>query len=318
MIYPVILAGGKSSRFKSSKTKVLHEILGKPVLFHIIDTLKDVDLSPIYVVSGRNHKELLSELPEDIVLVEQKVPLGTGDAVRAVFDYIEDDNSDILVLPGDAPLITSESVKLLIEKHREEKNACTFLTAILDNPTGYGRIIRKNGFPYKIVEEIDATPKEREVKEVNAGVYIFKTSVLKEAILDIKPDNLKGEYYITDCIEILVARGERVNAYPLKEPEEMLGINTREDYEKVFKVMKNRILEKWMDRGVTIMDRDTTYIEVDVEIGRDTIIYPMVYLMGRTKIGENVRIGPMVIIKDSVVKDNEEIKGPKIIENRDI
>jgi len=316
MIYPVILAGGKSSRFKSTKTKVFHEILGKPILFHIIDTLKTLNLSPIFVILSKNYKELFIDLPQDIVLVEQKVPLGTGDAVRTVFDYIEDDNSDILVLPGDAPLITPNSVKLLIEKHREEKNTCTFLTAILDNPTGYGRIIRKKGFPYKIVEEIDTTPKEREIKEVNTGIYIFKTSVLKEVILDIKPDNMKGEYYITDCIEILVARKERVNAHTLEEPEEMLGINTREDYERVFKVMRDRVLKKWMDEGVTIMDKSTTYIEVDVEIGNDTIIYPMVYLMGKTKIGRNTRIGPMVIIKDSVIKDNEEIKGPQLIENR--
>ncbi len=316
MIYPVILAGGKSLRFKSSKTKVLHEILGKPILFHVIDNLREINLSPIFVITSRNYKEFNKELPEDIVLVEQRVPLGTGDAVRAVFDHIEDDKSDILVLPGDAPLITSRSIKLLIEKHIEEKNVCSFLTAILDDPTGYGRIIRKNGFPFRIVEEIDATPKEREIKEVNAGVYIFKTSVLKEAILYLKRDNRKGEYYITDCIEILASKGERVNAYPLKDPEEMLGINTREDYEKVFKVMRERILKKWMDRGVTIMDINTTYIEVDVEIGGDSIIYPMVYLMGKTKIGENSKIGPMVILKNVVIKEGGEIKGPLILEGK--
>ncbi len=317
MIYPVILAGGKSSRFKSRKTKVLHEILGKPVLFHIIDTLKNLNLNPIYVVSGKNHTELLKNLPEDVKLVEQKVPLGTGDAVRTVLDFIEDE-SEIIVLPGDAPLISAETIKFLIEKHEEEKNACTFLTAFLDDPTGYGRVVRKDKKPVRIVEEIDASEKERQIKEVNAGVYIFKTDILKDIILDIKPDNLKGEYYITDCIEILVSRGEKVNAYPLKTPEEMLGINTREDYEKVYKVMKERIIKKWMQRGITIQDKASTYIEVEVEIGRDTVIYPMVYLKGKTKIGENCEIGPFVVLENVDVSDGKIVRGPDYIKNKKI
>ncbi|MEO0270747.1 MAG: NTP transferase domain-containing protein [candidate division WOR-3 bacterium] len=315
MIYPVILAGGKSKRFNSEKSKVLHEILGKPVIFHIIDKLKEINLNPIYVVSGKNYDELKKNLPQEVKVIEQKVPMGTGDAVRVALDYI-DEESDILVLSGDTPLLKAETLKNLIEKHNKEKNTCTFLTAFLPDPTGYGRILRKNGKPFKIVEEIDATEKEREIKEVNAGVYIFKVNALKEAIVEIKPDNLKGEYYITDCIEILVSKKEKVDTYTLKDHEEILGINTREDYERVFKVFKNRIIKEWMEKGVTIMDMDTTYIEVDVEIGKDTVIYPMVYLMGKTKIGKRAKIGPFVTIKNSIIKDGEEIKGPTVIENK--
>ncbi|MEO0255461.1 MAG: NTP transferase domain-containing protein [candidate division WOR-3 bacterium] len=315
MIYPVILAGGKSKRFNSEKSKVLHEILGKPVIFHIIDKLKEINLNPIYVVSGKNYDELKKNLPQEVKVIEQKVPMGTGDAVRVALDYI-DEESDILVLPGDTPLLRSETLKNLIEKHNKEKNTCTFLTAFLPDPTGYGRILRKNGKPFKIVEEIDATEKEREIKEVNAGVYIFKVNALKEAIVEIKPDNLKGEYYITDCIEILVSKKEKVDTYTLKDHEEILGINTREDYERVFKVFKNRIIKEWMEKGITIMDKDSTYIEVEVEIGKDTVIYPMVYLMGKTKIGKRAKIGPFVTIKNSIIKDGEEIKGPTVIENK--
>ncbi|MEO0284011.1 MAG: NTP transferase domain-containing protein [candidate division WOR-3 bacterium] len=315
MIYPVILAGGKSKRFNSEKSKVLHEILGKPVIFHIIDKLKEINLNPIYVVSGKNYDELKKNLPQEVKVIEQKVPMGTGDAVRVALDYI-DEESDILVLSGDTPLLKAETLKNLIEKHNKEKNTCTFLTAFLPDPTGYGRILRKNGKPFKIVEEIDATEKEREIKEVNAGVYIFKVNALKEAIVEIKPDNLKGEYYITDCIEILVSKKEKVDTYTLKDHEEILGINTREDYERVFKVFKNRIIKEWMEKGVTIMDMDTTYIEVEVEIGKDTVIYPMVYLMGKTKIGKRAKIGPFVTIKNSIIKDGEEIKGPTVIENK--
>ncbi|MEO0296575.1 MAG: NTP transferase domain-containing protein, partial [candidate division WOR-3 bacterium] len=247
MIYPVILAGGKSKRFNSEKSKVLHEILGKPVIFHIIDKLKEINLNPIYVVSGKNYDELKKNLPQEVKVIEQKVPMGTGDAVRVALDYI-DEESDILVLSGDTPLLKAETLKNLIEKHNKEKNTCTFLTAFLPDPTGYGRILRKNGKPFKIVEEIDATEKEREIKEVNAGVYIFKVNALKEAIVEIKPDNLKGEYYITDCIEILVSKKEKVDTYTLKDHEEILGINTREDYERVFKVFKNRIIKEWMEK----------------------------------------------------------------------
>ncbi len=315
MIYPVILAGGKSKRFNSEKSKVLHDILGKPVIFHILDKLKEINLNPIYVVSGKNYDELKKNLPPEVKVIEQKVPMGTGDAVRVALEYFNEED-DILVLPGDTPLLKTETIKNLIEKHNKEKNTCTFLTGFLENPTGYGRILRKNGKPFRIVEEIDATEKEKEIKEVNAGVYIFKLSSLREAILEIKPDNLKGEYYITDCIEILVSKKEKVDTYTLKDPEEIYGINTREDYERVFKVMKEKIIKKWMEKGITIMDKDTTYIEVEVEIGKDTIIYPMVYLMGKTKIGKKARIGPFVMIKDSVIKDGEAIKGPTVIENK--
>lgn len=315
MTYAVILAGGKSKRFNSEKSKVLHDFLGKPVIFHIIDKLKEINLNPIYVVSGKNYDELKKNLPTEVKVIEQKVPMGTGDAVRVALEYLNE-GDDILILPGDTPLLKAETIKNLIEKHSKEKNTCTFLTAYLPDPTGYGRIVRKNGKPIKIVEEIDATEKEREIKEVNAGVYILNVSALKEAIIEIKPDNLKGEYYITDCIEILVSRKEKVDTYTLKDPEEIYGINTREDYEKAFKVFKERIIKKWMEKGVTIMDKETTYIEVEVEIGKDTIIYPMVYLMGKTKIGKRAKIGPFVTIKDSVIRDEEEIRGPIIIENK--
>ncbi|MEN3044346.1 MAG: NTP transferase domain-containing protein [Candidatus Hydrothermales bacterium] len=313
MIYPVILAGGRSIRFNSEKSKVLHNLLGKPIIFYILDILKELSFETIFVISGKNHDELIKSLPPDVRLMEQKVPLGTGDAVRVALDHIE--SGEIFILPGDAPLLEAETLKKLIEKHTKEGNACTFLTAILEKPTGYGRVIRKNEKPIKIVEEIDATEKEKEIKEVNAGVYLFKTEILKEIILDIKPDNKKGEYYITDCIEILSLKKEKVNTLTLEDPKQMLGINTREDYEKVFKILKERIIKKWMDSGVTIMEKDSVYIESEVDIGKDTVIYPMVYLMGKTKIGKKAKIGPFVTIKDSIINDEEEILGPCVIKS---
>ncbi|MEN3046063.1 MAG: NTP transferase domain-containing protein [Candidatus Hydrothermales bacterium] len=311
MIYPVILAGGKSVRFNSEKSKVLHDLLGKPVIFYILDALRELNFEKIFVISGKNHEELIKSLPPYVAVMEQKVPLGTGDAVRVALEHIE--SGEIFILPGDAPLLRAQTLKKLLEKHTKERNACTFLTATLKDPTGYGRVIRKNGKPVRIVEEIDATEKEKEIKEVNAGVYIFKAEILKEIILDIKPDNKKGEYYITDCIEILSLKKEKIDTLTLNDPEEMLGINTREDYEKVFKILKERIIKKWMENGVTITEKESIYIESEVEIGKDTIIYPMVYLMGKTKIGKKAKIGPFVTIKDSIIKDEEEIMGPCII-----
>lgn len=314
-IYAVVLAGGKSSRFKSSKTKVLHNLLGKPVLLYIIEELKKSDyISRIFVITGRNSGNIRSILPEDILTVEQKVPLGTGDAVRVTFDYIKrNDEVHLLVLPGDAPLITKESIEKLIEKHIREKNSCTFLTAELDNPYGYGRVVRADGRPIRIVEESDATPKEKNIKEINAGVYVFELETLKEAVLEIKPDNVKGEYYITDCIGVIFSHGKKVDAIKLEDPSEILGINTREDFEKVFKAMKDRIIDYWLEKGVTIMDRNSVYIEKDVEIGEDSVIYPMVYLMGKTKIGKSCNIGPFVVLNNAEVKDNTTLIGAKII-----
>lgn len=307
----IVLAGGKSKRFNSEKSKVLHELLGKPILSYSIENLKKLKIKKIYiVVGGKSKEEIIKKFKKEAQIIDQKLPLGTGDAVKKALQEIKE-RDDLIVLPGDAPLLRYETLKNFIEFYNKNKPDALILTAIFENPRGYGRIIKENSRIIRIVEEIDANEEEKNIKEINTGVYIFKRESIERVIDKIKPLNKKGEYYLTDCIQLLNSEGAKILAYQSPEPEECIGINKREDFIKAFKIMKERIIKKFLENGVTIYSPENVYIEYDVEIGKDTIIYPFVFLKGKTKIGKNCEIGPFVYIENKKIRDGEKIKGCK-------
>jgi bifunctional UDP-N-acetylglucosamine pyrophosphorylase/glucosamine-1-phosphate N-acetyltransferase len=289
----LILAAGLGTRMKSKYPKVMHKIMGKELVNWVIDTAKKLNPSKIAVVLG--HKSDLVEkiLPDDIEIYYQKEQLGTGHAVMSAKEFIT--NEDVLILYGDTPLITVETLKNLINKHKETNANATILTAILDNPTGYGRIIKDSqGKVLSIVEELEATEEQKKIKEINAGFVIYKGDKLLEGLSKINANNNKGEYYLTD-VPIYI---DNVETYVLNDFSEVLGINNRVQLAEAEKIMRKRTLNKLMLNGVTIIDPDNTYISPDVEIGQDTIIHPMTFIFGNTIIGEECEIGPMTRINN--------------------
>jgi len=305
----IILAGGKSKRFNSEKSKVLHELCGRPLLSYSIENLKKLKLKKIYiVVGGKSKEEIIQRFKKEAYIIDQKVPLGTGDAVKKALEEIKE-RDDLLILPGDAPLLRHETLKKFIDFYNKNKPDALILTALFENPEGYGRIIKKNSRILKIVEEIDADDREKNIKEVNTGVYIFKRESIEKVINKITPSNKKGEYYLTDCIHLLNHENKKILAFLAEDPDECIGINKREDFIKAFKIMKERIIKKITQNGVTIFSPENVYIDYDVEIGKDTIIYPFVVLKGKTKIGKNCEIGPFIYIEDKIIKDGKKLFG---------
>ncbi len=310
----LVLAAGKGKRMKTSIPKVLHELCGKPILSYLIETLKGLEEKIGVVVGYRG--EMIEELfSKDVEIIWQRDQKGTGDAVRVAFDFWKD--SDLLVvLPGDVPLVSSETLRGLISHHEGKENAITFLSVVLDDPSGYGRVIRKeDGSVLKIVEDTDASDEEKKVKEVNTGVYAFSVSFLLKFISGLEDENAQGEYYITDLIGVAVRKGFEVDALPVSDPLEVMGINDRKALAFLEKELIKRKIEKLMlEDGVTIKDPDSTYIHPDVEIGRDTVIYPMSFIEGRTRIGEGCRIGPNVRIVDSDIGDDVVVRENVVME----
>jgi len=312
LFYVAILAAGKSKRMNSKKSKVLHKLCGKPLLFYPLKIAMSLKPQKIFVVVGGPNSEevrkVFSDFPVDFV--EQSEPLGTGDAVMKMEEFFRDKEADLMVIPGDAPLLIEETVKDLLSFHKERGAIATVLTAEHPNPTGYGRIVRSVGDRIlMIVEEVDAFPEEKEIKEINAGVYVFDTPSLFEWLPDIRADNRQGEYYLTDVIEILQRRVGNVYAHKISDWHQVIGVNTRRDLAFAEKILEDRIKSYWIDNGVTFVRPDSVYIEFEVEIGKDTVIYPFVSLMGKTRIGEECEIGPNIVLKDVEIPDRTIVRG---------
>ncbi|KAF2955495.1 bifunctional UDP-N-acetylglucosamine diphosphorylase/glucosamine-1-phosphate N-acetyltransferase GlmU [Marinitoga sp. 38H-ov] len=294
----LILAAGMGTRMKSKYPKVMHKLMGKELLNWVIDTAKKLNPSKIAVVLGHKSEMVEQILTEDIEIYYQKEQLGTGHAVMSAKDFIN--NEDILILYGDTPLITEETLNKLVNKHMETNADATVLTTILDNPKGYGRIIKnENGKLIDIIEEADTTEEQRNIKEINSGFVIYKGEKLLYGLSKIKPNNNQGEYYLTDVPKNL----NYVETYVLEDFTEVLGINNRVQLAEAEKIMRKRTLNKLMLNGVTIVDPESTYISPDVEIGQDTIIYPMTIIFGNTRIGEECEIGPMTRIVNCEIGD---------------
>ena len=296
---------------KSKTPKMLHRLCGKPILFHLLDALSHVGVERRIVVighEGERVQELVTKRYGDSVeFVWQREQKGTGHAVRMAEDALSGHTGPVLVLPGDAPLLSTEALGDLLSGHT---GGCTLLTANLDDPAAYGRIVRdESGAVEAIVEFKDATEKQREIREINAAVYAFDGPALFSALKNIKPANAQGEFYLTDTIALFRKSGLPVRAVVSPDPDVTLGVNTRVELAELGAKMQQKILRSLMLSGVTITDPAATYIDATVQIGQDTTILPGTHLWGNTTIGEDCRIGPSVVIEDSIIGDGCKV-GP--------
>ena len=313
MIKSVILAAGKGTRMKSETPKVLHTIFDKTLVGYVIDAVNNTGLvDENFVIVGHQAErveEFISKSYNNAKTVLQSPQLGTGHAVSMVTPFLNNFEGEIIILCGDTPLITETTLKEFIDFHYSNKSDLTVMSAIFDNPTNYGRIIRnKNGTLNSIVEEKDATIEQKAVKEVNAGIYCLNWGKIKAAFGQLKSNNAQGEYYLTDIIKWANEQDLNVNAYILKNNDEIFGINSKTHLAEAAKILNRKVVQKHLDNGVTIIDPQTTWISPETEIESDTIIYPSCYINGKNKIGKNCKIGPFAHIRGQVVlEDNVKI-----------
>lgn len=298
----IILAGGQGTRMKSKIPKVLHKVLDKTMIDYVIETSKDINAEDIMVIVGHQSAMVKSIVGENVKYAYQKEQLGTGHAVIQALDFIED-NENILILYGDTPLIQAETLKKLINIHNKEKNYATVISSFVDDPKGYGRIVRESGIFKKIVEQKDTNDYEDKINEINTGVYIFNSNALKDSLKNLSNDNSQKEYYLTDTLEIIKNTGNKVGIMIADNSTEFLGVNSKLQLATVSNILKNRINEYHMLNGITIEDPNNTYIGKDVKIGEDTIILPGTILEGNTVIGSDCVIGPYTKIVSSNIKD---------------
>lgn len=315
-LYAIILAAGQGTRMKSKLYKVLHPVCGKPMVSHVIDQVSKIGADRIITVVGHGAEKVKSELEGRCEFVLQEEQLGTGHAVLQAKERLSKEKGHTLVVCGDTPLLTAETIQALVDKHIEENAKVTVLTAVTENPEGYGRVIRNDkGYVEKIVEHKDATPEERKVKEINTGTYCFDNESLFQALEKVTNENAQGEYYLPDVIEILKNEGQRVSAFCTEDFSETLGVNDRVALAEAEKIMRKRINEYHMKNGVTIIDPEHTYIDADVAIGQDTIIYPGTIVGGATKIGEDCVIGPNTEINNSHIGSGSTVRHSAIFDS---
>lgn len=301
----VILAAGKGTRMKSKLPKVLHKAGGKAMVEHVLDAAIAAGAKRNIIVTGFGGDMVRAAIGDKAEYAEQREQLGTGHAVMQAESLLADENGTVMVLCGDTPLLTGDLLKKLYDEHKKEQAKATVLTAIMPDATGYGRIIRKSsGEVLKIVEHKDASEEERQVKEVNSGIYCFDAKALFNSLKKVTNDNAQGEYYLPDVLEILQKQGEKIWAVAADDYESTLGINSRLQLAGAEKILRRRKNEELMAAGVTIMDPATTYIDADVVVGRDTVIYPMTWLEGKTVIGEECEIGPSVRLENVTIGNN--------------
>ncbi len=301
----IVLCAGKGTRMKSEKAKVMHEIMGQPMSKYIYDIAKEIsNQKPLFVV-GYKKEQIEEYFKDDVDYIEQSVQMGTGHAIMITKDYINKEDN-VLILCGDTPLIKKDTIKRLIDEN-SEKDA-VILTSIVDNPYGYGRIIKdsKGNFD-KIVEEKDATNEQKNIQEINAGMYLVKGTLIKENIEKLTNDNSQKEYYLTDLFEMLKKQNKDIATF-LIDKQEILGVNSRVQLEEARKIIQDRINLFHMENGVTLINPSSIYIENDVVIGRDTVIYPQNLITGNTKIGENCIIHSENKILNSIIKNDVVIK----------
>ena len=293
MVKTLVLAAGMGSRLKSEKVKVLHRIFDKPILSWVLESLAEVASEEIIVVCGHQYEAVESFLhayPVTTVLQEEQ--LGTGHAVRQVEDHLDDYDGTVLIINGDSPLIRAETLNQLVKFHQDNILDMSFLSCNLEHPDGYGRIIRKDGRILAIKEDKDCSEAERQIKEVNAGVYCFEWSTIKEGLSKLGNDNAQEEYYLTDLVAWAYSQGLEIASFNLANPYEVLGVNNREDLSLVWKLQNEANLHELMQNGVTIVDPATTFISPDADIGPDTVILPNTYIQRRVVIGRGSTIGP--------------------------
>ena len=298
----IILAAGKGTRMKSSHPKVLHQVCGKAMVRHVLDAAEAAGSKRNIIVVGFGADEVRAELGNAAEVVVQAEQLGTGHAVLQAEPLLRDERGTVMVLCGDTPLLTGALVKRLYEEHVKAGAKATVLTAVMPDATGYGRVIRTAaGDVEKIVEHKDATEEERAVQEVNSGIYCFEKEALFSALKNVGCDNAQGEYYLPDVLSILRERGEKIWAVAADDYEETLGVNSRLHLAQAEKILRRRKNIELMESGVTLMDPDSTFVDSNVIVGRDTVIYPFTWLEGKTVVGEGCTLGPSSRFTDAKI-----------------
>ncbi len=307
--YAVVLAAGQGTRMKSSLYKVLHPVLGKPMVQHVIDQLKPLQLNEIITIVGHGAETVQDQIGDDSQFVIQEEQLGTGHAVQQADSILEQQEGTTLVVCGDTPLLTKDTLESLLTYHEEEGAKATLLTAHAEDPTGYGRIVRsEDGNVARIVEQKDASEEVQQIQEINTGVFCFDNKALFETLKLVSNDNAQGEYYLPDVIEILKGQNEKIAAYQTPRFEETLGVNDRVALSRAEDAMKRRTNEYHMRNGVTIIDPGHTYIGLDVQIDQDAVIYPGSVIEGNTTIATGVEVGPHTEIKNCSIGQDTVIK----------
>ena len=306
----VVLAAGEGTRMRSERPKPLHRLCGRPMVVHVLYALAELELDRAVVVVGHGAPWVIKSVGEqapprlEVDFVEQRVQRGTGDAVLVALSAFPDegDESDIVVLPGDTPLLRPPTLAALVREHRRADVAATVLTAKLSNPHGYGRVVRdRNDMVSRIVEQGDATEDELAVDEVNTSIYVFRRSVLAPALRRLSPDNSQGEYYLTDAIGVLHDAGYAVTSVVIEDPMEAAGVNDRHQLAVAEAELRDRINERWMRRGVTMVDPEATYVDTTVELSEDVVLYPGTHLQGNTTVAVGAELGPNTQLADCTV-----------------
>ncbi|SES43525.1 bifunctional UDP-N-acetylglucosamine diphosphorylase/glucosamine-1-phosphate N-acetyltransferase GlmU [Psychrobacillus sp. OK032] len=312
--FAVVLAAGKGTRMKSSLYKVLHPVCGKPMVEHVIDNMEKLGVEKIVTVVGHGAEVVQSELGSRSEYVLQAEQLGTAHAVLQAETTLASLSGTTIVICGDTPLITAETMRDLLNHHKQTGAKATILTAIANDPTGYGRIIRAEGGNVKsIVEQKDASAEEQLVDEINSGTYCFDNEALFKSLKLVKNENAQGEYYLPDVIEILQKEGEVISAFAANDFDEILGVNDRIALSQAEQIMRTRIAYHHMREGVTIIDPQSTYISSDAVIGADTVIQPGVIIEGKTTLGENCIIGPNSHLVSSIIGNGTTIHSSVVL-----
>jgi len=315
----IVLAAGEGTRMKSSRPKPLHRLCGRAMVLHILDALGELPLDRAVVVVGHGAERVTKILSEEalpglpIEFVEQHVQRGTGDAAAVALTAFGGDDDgedgDLLVVPGDTPLLRSSTLAALVSAHRHSDAAATLLTAVLEDPTGYGRVVRgKDERVARVVEHKDATSEEREIDEINTSIYCFRRSVLAPALRRLTPDNSQGEYYLTDVIGVLYGAGYNVVSMVAADPMEPAGINDRAQLAVAEAELRDRTNDRWMLQGVTMLDPERTYIDATVQLAEDVTLFPGTVLQGRTIVGRGAEIGPETRLVDCIVGEGAVIE----------
>jgi bifunctional UDP-N-acetylglucosamine pyrophosphorylase/glucosamine-1-phosphate N-acetyltransferase len=320
-IHAVILAAGKGTRMRSARAKVLHESAGFSLLEHVFRTLDSLHPSSIVVVVGHQAEEVKAAAlgqRAGVSFAVQEPLLGTGHALLQAEPLLRDETGTLVLLSGDVPLLKPATLEGLVEQHVNHRAAATVLTAVVDQPDGYGRIVREHGEISAIVEHKDASAGQRTIKEINSGIYVFDLPPLFPALRDIGSGNAQGEYYLPDLVGIYRSRGLRVDTLALTDPHEILGVNSRKELADVSRILKDRKNDALMEAGVTIVDPATTWIQADVIVGQDSIIHPNVFLEGRTRIGSDCVIHSGVRIVDSTIGDRVVINNFCVIRESEV
>ena len=315
-IATVILAAGKGTRMKSDLVKVLHPLLGVPMLsYPIALSLNEIKAEKTIVVIGHQADQIKERFQDPrIHFVLQKEQLGTGHAVLQAVSFLQTFTGTVLILCGDVPLVKAETLRSFIDTFFGNDSTLSVLTAVVESPSGYGRIIRDSeGWLEKIVEEKDASEEERLIREINTGIFCVSAPFLIEGLGEIGQENAQGEYYLTDLVEIARKKGFRCSAHIVADPAEVMGINTRVDLATAHEVLRQEKVKGLMLSGVTLIDPKATYVDKTVEVGKDTILYPNCFLLGKTRIGERCIVEPNSKISDSIIGNEVTIRSSSVI-----